>query len=322
MKKKTIKWFIVAALLLLGIGFAAGPVVDLDDTIHPVTLPDDLDGYLRAREQRYNDIVPGTEKAIVWANPDQHSPTPVSLVFLHGFTASRQELAPLCEMVAEKLDANVFYQRFTGHGRGSEAMGEVTVNALVNDTYEALEIGKRIGHKVIVMGNSNGGTMATLMGTMDKSNALAALILISPNFGPKRKEAELLLAPWANVIVRLVEGPTYTYDTYNPQHARYWTSSSPSKALLPMMGTVKLARDADLQWIKTPVLVLYSPNDQIVSVDAIKKYYRRFGADYKQIHAVTGDGDPQHHVLAGDILSPQTTQKVADVILKFIQPLL
>lgn len=321
MNRKTTKWLIVGALLLLGVGFVAGPVVDLDDTIHPVTLPDDLDGYLRAQEQRYDDIVPGTEKTIAWANPKQHSPTPVALVFLHGFTASRRELAPLCKIIAGKLGANVFYQRFTGHGRGSEAMGRVTVNALVNDTYEALEIGKRIGQKVIVVGNSNGGTMATLMATMDTSNALAALILISPNFGPKRKEAELLLAPWGNVMVRLVQGPMYTYKTYNPQHARYWTSSSPSKALLPMMGTVKLARDADLQQIKTPVLVLYSPDDQIVSVDAIKKHYRRFGADYKQIHAVTGSGDPQHHILAGDVLSPQTTQQVASVILKFIQPL-
>jgi esterase/lipase len=132
----------------------------------------------------------------------------------------------------------------------------------------------------------------------------------------------LLLAPWGNVMVRLVEGPTYTYNTYNEQHARYWTSTSPSQALLPMMGTVKLARDTDLQQIKTPVLVLYSPEDQVVSVDAIKKYYQRFGADYKQIHAITGSGDPQHHILAGDILSPQTTQRVADVILKFIEPLL
>ena len=312
---------IATVIVLLVVGFAAGPVVEIDDTIHPVTLPADLDDYLHKQEQQYPDIIPGAEKTITWANPEQRSPTAVSIVYLHGYAASRQELSPVCELIARQLGANVFYQRFTGHGRGSEAMSDITVNALVNDAYQALEIGKRIGEKVILIGNSTGGTLAAIVAAVD-SSSLSSLVLISPNFGPRRQEAELLLLPWGNVMLQIVEGSTYTFDTYNEQHARYWTSTSPSKALLPMMGVVKLARNADLQHIDVPVLVLYSPDDEIISTDTVKKYYRQFGARHKEILSVDNAGDPQHHVLAGDILSPQTTREVADKIISFVQPLI
>lgn len=322
MKISKRKKLLVAMVILLAVGVIAGPVVKIDDSITAVTLPDDLDRYVQRQEQRYGDIVAGTEKTIHWADEQHRLPTPVSIVYLHGYTASRQELAPVCDIVARQLGANVFYQRFTGHGRGSEAMAGISVHALLNDAYQALEIGKRIGRKVILIGNSTGGTLASIAAARDKSSALAALVLVSPNFGPRRKESELLLLPWGNVMLQLVEGSTYSFDTYNEQHARYWTSSFPSKALMPMMGAVKLARDTDVTKIITPLLVMFSPDDAVVSVEAIKEQFRRFGARHKQIHAVRDSADPQHHVLAGDILSPQTTLEVAQVIIDFVQPLM
>jgi alpha-beta hydrolase superfamily lysophospholipase len=317
--------FIVAAIVLLVVGFALGPTVEIDDTLKPVTLPAktaDLDHYLQQQEQQYTDIVPRAEKTIIWADPKRRLRTPVSLVYLHGYAASRQELAPLCDIVARELGANLYYQRLTGHGRDSQAMAEISVNALVNDANEALQIGKRLGEKVILIGGSTGATLATIIAARDSSHSLASLVLISPNFGPKRPESELLLWPWGNVMLQIVEGSTYSFETYNEQHARYWSHKSPSKALLPMMGIVDLARKTDLAQLQTPVLVFYSPQDEVVSTEAIKQHYERFGAAHKNIHPVANSGDPQHHVLAGDILSPQTTKEMADEIIRFVQPLL
>jgi hypothetical protein len=90
-----VKSKLVVYLIILFVGiivlFLAGPRVPIDQRIRPITLPDDLDNYLAASEARFTDIRPGTEKTIVWANPSEKDKTPVSIVYLHGFSATRQE---------------------------------------------------------------------------------------------------------------------------------------------------------------------------------------------------------------------------------------
>ncbi len=64
-------------------------------TLRPVVLPEDLDGYLAPSEARLNDLRPGVEKTIVWADSSKGK-TPVAFVYLYGFSATRQETPPLC----------------------------------------------------------------------------------------------------------------------------------------------------------------------------------------------------------------------------------
>jgi len=120
-------------LALLIVGFLSGPRVAIDTTLQPVTLPADLDQYLTAAEARFSDITPGTEKTIVWAG-EVGRRTPLSIVYLHGFSATRQETVPLPAQVAARLQANLFATRFTGHGRSGAAMLEGSVNASPGST--------------------------------------------------------------------------------------------------------------------------------------------------------------------------------------------
>ena len=79
---------------LLIIIFLAGPRVAVDTELAPISLPVDLDSYLAASEAQFSDIVPNTEKTIIWASePGQK--TDIAVVYLHGFSATRQETAPL-----------------------------------------------------------------------------------------------------------------------------------------------------------------------------------------------------------------------------------
>lgn len=114
--------------ILIVIVFLSGPRVDTNIRINPLILPEDLDQYLAESESEFNDIIPGAEKKIFWAGK-KGVQTPYSLVYLHGFSACRQETAPLSEIVAEKLGANLFYTRFKGHGRTGDAMLEGSVDA-------------------------------------------------------------------------------------------------------------------------------------------------------------------------------------------------
>lgn len=128
-----------------------GQQVDLYTTLQPPALPPDLDTSLTRREAAYGDIVPGTEKKIVWA----HTPgkqKPLSIVYVHGFSTIRQDTAPLAAKIATQLRANLYSTRLRGHGRDGEAMLDGSVNGWVNDMHEAVEIGKRLGRRVVIMG--------------------------------------------------------------------------------------------------------------------------------------------------------------------------
>ena len=55
-------------------------------------------------------------KKILWAGKSSQK-TSLSIVFIHGFSATRVELSPVIEEVAKSLGANVFFTRLTGHGQ-------------------------------------------------------------------------------------------------------------------------------------------------------------------------------------------------------------
>ena len=311
--------FILGVAVML---FLLGPKTPVDLSIETFEFPDDLDQYVKDSESRFSDIIPNAEKTIIWADPEKKSKTPVSIVYIHGFSATRQEVAPLCDILAEQLHANLFYTRLTGHGRGSQPMGEATVNDWLNDAVEALEIGRRIGEKVLIVGVSTGCTLATWLATREQTQDVFAYILISPNFMPYNPTAKFLTLPWARVIIPKLFGDTHTWDPFNEQHGQYWVTSHPIEPVFQMMALVQMVRNLELEKIQTPVYVFFSTQDKVVNPNETEKIYGRIGSPVKKIRHVEDSGDPVNHVLAGDILSPNTTELVAQAILDFVKPLL
>ena len=307
-------------MILLVILFFAGPIAKIDTHLKMLALPNDLDLYLKQTEARFSDIVPGAEKTIIWANAAK-TKTPFSIVYLHGYSATRQETAPLSDQIAAQLGANLMYTRLTGHGRSETAMAEPTVNDWLNDTAEALAIGKRLGDKVIVIGTSTGGTLATWLAEQPNTEAVVAYVLLSPNYAPKERMSELLAWPWGEQVAAFFVGPEYSWTPVNEQQAKYWTHRYPSKALVPMMGLVKFVRESKLENIHTPVLVIYSPNDKVINVEQVERAYSRMGARMKAIKPITYKVNYLNHVLAGNILAPENTAAVATLIVDFVSSL-
>jgi pimeloyl-ACP methyl ester carboxylesterase len=316
--------FLVGLAVLVafvGVLWVAGPrePASLRIDHQKIKIGDDIEAYLVAGESRFDDIIAGVEKRVIWAG-QPHQKSPVSLVYIHGFSASSEEIRPVPDRVAKALGANLFFTRLTGHGRGSKAMAEANVAAWMQDVGEALEIGRQIGDTVIVMATSTGGTLvAAAMQDPASARAVEGIVFISPNFAIGAPSAALLTWPFARHWVPLIVGEMRHTEPRNPLHARYWTTSYPSRALLPMAALVAAVDQSDFSNVQVPALFYFSKDDQVVNPDATAKFLSRWGGPAKAVTVEMGVDDDQYsHLIAGDIVSPGQNDAAVRTILDWI----
>ncbi|MGQ0709597.1 MAG: alpha/beta hydrolase [Rhodoferax sp.] len=322
--------FMVLGLLGLGLALGALYLAGPRNSFGPDTPsvreqpprdPGALDAWLRQSESAYADLKPGNAKGISWArSPGQR--TAWAVVYLHGYSASRLETAPLAERLGQALGANVFHTRLSGHGRASvAAMGDASVQDWLADATEALRIGRTLGNKVLVLGVSTGATLATWLTLQPEGKDIAALVFVSPNYGPKDPKADLVNGPWGREIALAIEGETRGWTPKDEREANAWSTRHATRALFPMMALVKQVRESALESLQTPVLMLYSEGDQTVSPAQTKAAFARMGSPRKTLQAVDYSSSHGQHVLAGDITAPDAVAPMSASIVQWVKDL-
>lgn len=277
-----------------------------------------LEETLAAAEATVVDLRPGTNRTVLWADPARKARTPMALVYLHGFAADRQEVVPPPDRVATALGANLYYARIPGHGRSTHAMAESSLEGWRQEGESALAIGHLLGERVVLLGTSTGGTLVTWLAARHPD--VAAAVLMSPNFAVRAGGADLAAWPGGQAIARLASGDTREFKTHTPLHGRHWTWRYSTIAIPPMMRLVKPVERLDLGAVRVPLLALYSPKDTVVRSDAIERRFADWGAMRRKL-VVVETQDPSRRVLAGDALSPGTTDSVAAEIVAFLRAL-
>lgn len=315
-----IKIFIILSLavLVFSLGIAAGtlfyPVDASLGKVPQVSVPEDLETYLKNSEAALKPKA-NTEKTILWAYPD-HRKTPLSLIYIHGFSATRGETAPVSEELGKKLGANVFLTRLSGHGLGSAGMGAAKASEWLTDANEALAIGKKLGERVVILGYSTGAALSVYLAAK-QDPSVSGIVMMSPNFRPKTPMSLLSSGPLGTWITNLATGGKHTFVTKNPDHAYYWTSEYPAVAIHEMMELLKYVNSIGVQKISTPLLLIYSPRDTVVSVPtALQKFQEWSGSQKKLVEFKTGG-----HVFAGNILAPEGNEPLESEIIQFVESL-
>ncbi|NNM32790.1 MAG: alpha/beta fold hydrolase [Gemmatimonadetes bacterium] len=282
----------------------------------------EVDPYLAGREARFEDLTPGTAKSVAWAGAPG-ARTPFAVLYFHGFSATSMEARPLPERMAERLGANLFRTRLTGHGRPGRALAEATAEDWLRDVAEAMEVGRAVGDRTVLLGTSTGGTLALWAATRPEwEDQIAAAVVISANLGPRDSRSRMLLWPWGGWLARAVIGPERSWDPLNPAQARFWTTRYPTEALLPMMALVHMVRGVPSSDLGAPVLSLFSTADRIVAAEDVHAWAAGLDESAWRAVEVVGSDDPDQHVLAGDILSPGTTEDVLGEIVGFLEAVL
>jgi len=279
-----------------------------------------INNYIKQQESLFTDIVKGAEKTIVWADKENKK-TEYAVVYLHGYSATRQESAPLSDLLGKALNANVFHTRLSKHGRTDEVLADATINDWKKDTLEAYEIGRTIGNKVILVSVSTGGTLSAWLSAHENTQALVAQLMLSPNFDIPSQDAYMLDLP-LGIGIKFAEwtvGKEHKWEPRNELQEKYWNTSYPIKGVRPMIQLLKTVKKIDKSKVTLPTLMIYSPQDSVILPKAIVENFTSYGSAIKQLTEFTDSEDLSQHVLAGDILSPSTTKPVLDIMLSFLQ---
>lgn len=272
---------LISAFLALAVAlltFALGPRNAREAEVPPLAVPPlppergGLPEYLARLEARHPDILPGSEKQVQFG-PTGARRAPWAVVYIHGFSATRQETSPLTEQLALALGAHHFATRLAGHGRGSAALAEASVAAWKADALQACAIGRMLGQRMLVVGVSTGASLAAWLAQQPGCSESTAWVLISPNFGLADRRSEVVNWPWGRSFARWIAGPEYHFAARNEAHGRYWTTPYPTEALFPMMALVQLARNQPLEQWRAPVLMLLAPRDRVIDTTAAREAF-------------------------------------------------
>ena len=237
-----------------------------------------LNTYLSARESKFKNLKKANEARILWNNSSTKAPC--AIVYLHGFSASHAEGAPVHRNVAEQFGCNLYLTRLPGHGLdGDEAFREIEPRDWVEEAKHAVAIGKLIGERVIVMATSTGATLATFLAAADKD--ISALILFSPNFDLYDQRSHLLNGPWGRAIARTFFNGEYREWEAPEDIKKYWTTRYHLDGLHSLRHLITKTMTFEVfSQIEQPVFVGYyyrdeGHQDEFVSVKMMHAFARQ-----------------------------------------------
>ncbi len=274
-----------------------------------------LDEYLFRSEENIPNLKADLSKRIFWfSSPGEK--TQIAIVYIHGYSASPQEVRPVPEKIAQRLQANLFFSRLTGHGCDSKEMSKAQIQDWLNDAAEAVAIGHEIGEKIIVISTSTGGTLVSALAVSKKYfTAKDKLVFISPNFGLNKRMSGILTWPFSQIWMPLIFGSERTFKPRGDLHNYFWTTRYSTQSVIKMAKMTNAVAKLDFSRAKWSALFMYSKRDKVVKPWLVERVFNAWGGRKSKLVVEVGEhDDPNSHVICGDILSPSMNDYFVDRI--------
>lgn len=240
-------------------------------------------------------LKPDNHARIAWAGAPGAA-TPLSVLYLHGFTASPMECADIPIRLGRALGANTYLHRLAGHGRADPfAMQGITADAWHRDVDDAYARALALGPRVLLVGSSLGASLALALAGRRAAagdDSVHGLALWSPGAAP----ADPALLDWLCLQDAPVTDPQPRPETIQ----RYWSETvhpDGYRALRSVFAEQRASQSpGDL---RQPVFMAYyraddGREDQTASVPAMLELYARIGSPDKRAQAF----DSRAHILA------------------------
>lgn len=234
---------------------------------------------------------------------------PWGLGFLHGFGASRGGGEAVLDPLAADIGANIYYPRLPGHGSTPDAHASAEAERYLQVASETLALTRAIGERTCLVGSSTGGLLATWLAARWPDD-VDALVLASPFYAFADPSSLVLRLPFGLDAVEWAYGPDRDASFDDPRalegYSDAWLTEQRTRAL----GHIErlrgwLARDDVYARVRCPVLLLYHPADQVVSVSAMHYAFARFAPHPASRFVPIDDGN--HVLLSAHVASDKDT---------------
>ena len=319
--------FLIAFLGIFFVVFALGPRVKYSEW-NPDVIPtiglENAEKMVEMRESKVSDIKPGNRAKIIWSDT-LHQKTPYSIVYLHGFSASHEEGNPVHINFAKRYGCNLYLSRFKGHGRvDTSAFKGLTPQDLLESAEFAIEIGKAIGEKVILMNCSSGATPGIYLAAGDTN--IVGIINYSPNIDIYGSMDELLLMPWGKFMAKQVMKGDYRHIQYSEEQQKYWNAIYHMDGVFALKSLIqKTMHPKVFQQITQPVFLAYyykdeDHQDMVVSVDAMLSFFDLISTPEDKKRKIAFENG--RHVMSSHVIPSEATEALQQETFKFAEEIL
>lgn len=281
------KWPLVTSIFLgsLALIYLLGPKASAPDfsQLHLTTYNSDLhllEDSIKASEASLP-LKPDNEARIIWEK--SYEKTPYSIVYLHGNAASQEEGDPIHEALSHRYGCNMFLSRLSLHGlKGDNQMQDINDEAWMQSALDAIEVGKAIGDKVIVLSCST-GSIFDLYLSARYPDLVVGHIMMSPNVDIYDPRSSMLAGHWGLQIARKIMGSEF-YGWKAPGPAQqYWYTHYRIEALTRLKALINSTMTkSTFSEVDEPLLMLYyyedeDHQDKTVSVKRMKEMFNQLG---------------------------------------------
>ncbi len=238
------------------------------------SLPSSFDTYYKDKlqESKNKNARPANEEKLIRYSKDK---TPIAILYIHGFGASRAEGEYVVDRIAEKLKANTYYLRLPGHGTNIEDQRDTGFENYLKTSEDTLLMMDRLGDKVIVIGTSMGGLITTYLASKYPEK-ITAIVLASPYYDFKDKTGNIYAFNWGKYVVDKAFGEMRKNKNQDPDDPsfKYWYRNQYYSAVQNLSNLKRVVANSDIyEKVTVPVLMFYyykSETDQDSSADVSK----------------------------------------------------
>lgn len=262
-------------------------------------------------------VRPGNAERLV-----RHAPgrTPVAILYIHGYGASRANGEATIAPLAEAMGANTWYLRLPGHGTGPEQMdqhAEVTFDQYLDEALLGLAIARQLGERVVIAGSSTGGLLATWLAAQHPDQ-VDALILGSPFYAFVDPLAVMMDTPigvpLAEALFGDVRDANWEDERKVEGYEDRWLVEQRYQAVQNLANLRRYAVSDELfAAVRAPALLLYyyadeDRQDSVASVPAMLDAFAKFngGSPAAGSRAVAIE-DGNHILLSGYVRTDKAT---------------
>ncbi|WCL48950.1 alpha/beta hydrolase [Leptospira sp. GIMC2001] len=255
------------------------PSYSYEHSTLPATFEEFYD--MKLAESKAKNARPGNNERLVRYSKGK---TPIAILYIHGFGASRGEGEYVGDAIAEKFKANLYYLRLPGHGTNIEDHRETGFQEYLKTAEDTFLMMDRLGDKVVVIGTSMGGLLSTYLASK-YPDKIHGLILASPFYDFRDKSGNVYSFIWGKQLVNTLYGDLRKNKKNDRDDAafNYWYRDQYYEAVQNISNLKRVIANSEVyEKVTVPVLMFYyykseEDQDSTADVSRMLEVFDEFG---------------------------------------------